>query len=178
MRPSPQQTMILRSFITLTIALLIVPVFLQDVQAEGMVIAPSKIITNSSFDDGNYRNKSSNDNTVKAIIGYPLAAGCRVQNYGWGFDMTLSQGAAFEATIPAFAMRYCYIDDNLIIEFDRGDVIDDLMGIDGSIDVEVSGEFTIVCEVCVDDECEDEFLTPSITRLSKIVSVDPNGSKR
>lgn len=144
-----------RLFIIFSTVLLLTPFFMTRAQAgDGMVIAPSTIVINANLNanDGNYRNSRENDddNTVKAIIPYVLDYGCELEedvSYAYfsirGFDAE---------PIESLSTRYCYVDDNLIVEFDRQKItgyiesyLDTMNASGGSVDVDVDGYYFIDC---------------------------------
>jgi hypothetical protein len=144
-----------RFFIIFSTVLLLTTLLITPVQAgDGMVIAPSTIVINANLNanDGTYRNNRENDddNTVKAIIPYVLDYGCELEadvSYAYfsirGFD---------SEPIESLSTRYCYVDDNLIVEFDRKKItgyiesyLDTMSASGGSVDVDVDGYYFIDC---------------------------------
>lgn len=149
-RPSGRQLLIV-----LTTALMVGAFFMQPVHAS-MVIAPSTVVVNSNTDDGAEKNSAANDTTIKAIISYksdPLPEGSQllvpedpeIVLYRAIPDET--PGATELILYPiesASSIRYCFEDDNLIVEFDRAAVTAYLLDekLNGVIDVVVQGAFT------------------------------------
>lgn len=115
-----------------------------------MVIAPSKIVVSSNGNTENYKSNNDSDNTVKAIIWYPLALndGERVDEDPSDMGMTILAENEEGVSIDASILRYCYVDDNLIVEFDREEVVKQLMdrGLVGPVEVNVFGSFNVVDE--------------------------------
>lgn len=109
-----------------------------------MVVAPSRIIVSSSGNTENYKLNNDSDNTVKAIIDYPLEVGAVVDEESFDIAMTFIVDGTIVGTIDALSLRYCYTDDNLIIEFDRQDVVNALLEEQGLVNVEVNGSFYVV----------------------------------
>ncbi|WP_155316480.1 hypothetical protein [Desulfosarcina alkanivorans] len=141
---------ITRLFITLAAVLLITPIWMPTAHAD-MVIAPSTIVSNANthINDDNYRNGRDKDTTVKAIIAYPLDSTCLlIQDAS---DVRFWESAQLEAEtgrfVEALSIRYCYIDDNLIVEFDRAEITAYLeeLEIKGDIGVVVEGTFRVTC---------------------------------
>lgn len=129
--------------------------------------------------DGNYRNSSTNDYTVKAIIQYaqtPLPPGSKLSNPIIDLYRKLSSGD-LEPITSAISIRYCFDDDVLIVEFDRSEVADYLSDekVRGFIDVVVKGEFTLttdtvfgvtasLTETIIEFEEEGQLLSTSPTK--------------
>ncbi|WP_218188413.1 hypothetical protein [Desulfosarcina cetonica] len=137
-----------------------------------MVVAPSKIIINSNVNAENYKLKNDNDNTIKAIIGYPLAEGDVVDEDPSDIVMTISIGDDVISTIEAFSLRYCYVDDNLIVEFDRSAVVRELLSgeVLGWVDVEVAGSFNVV-------DADGVVAAHEIYEIATILVSDPQSAK-
>jgi hypothetical protein len=140
-----------RLLITLAAVILITPVFFQNVQAS-MVVAPSTIIsnTNTNINDDNYRNNRNNDdNTVKAIIGYNLGSDCLLVQDPTDVRFWVSEAIedANGKYVEAISIRYCYVDLNLVVEFDREEITAYLeeLNVQGEIEVVVEGTFPVTC---------------------------------
>ena len=123
-----------------------------------MVIAPSTIVINANENASqeNLRNNrvSEDDNTGKAIIGYVLDGGCRVIDDATHVNFSVFPSYDGEY-IEALSIRYCYVDSNLIIEFDRNEVTNYLdsclepiqkSGDIAELAVSVAGSFMVSCD--------------------------------
>jgi hypothetical protein len=140
-----------RLIMMLTAVFFILPVFMPTAHAD-MVVAPSTIIsnTNTKINDDNYRNNRINDdiNTVKAIIGYNLGDCLLVQDPGdVRFWVSKERENVTDNFVEALSIRYCYVDLNLIVEFDREEITAYLEGLNvkGEIEVVVEGTFPVTC---------------------------------
>jgi hypothetical protein len=152
-----------RIVMMLTAVFFILPVFMPTAEAD-MVVAPSTIIsnTNTKINDDNYRNNRINDdvNTVKAIIGYNLGDCLLVQDpTDVRFWVSNEREVADGNYVEAISIRYCYVDDNLIVEFDREEITAylEVLNVNGEIDVVVEGTFPVTCSgskatLVIDDE--------------------------
>ena len=152
MRANLQKTMIVRSLIGLTIAFLVVPAFIEDVQAGGMVVAPSNIVISNAEPNRSRGVKVDGDNTIKAIIHYPLETGCKVDTDQSLFHFSVSEDD--DTSYGSDSVRYCYDDDNLIISFCREDIegylsaymaLNDIESGEG-LSVVVSGDLYVSCD--------------------------------
>ncbi|BBO92194.1 hypothetical protein DSCOOX_53740 [Desulfosarcina ovata subsp. ovata] len=158
--------MILSAFVA--ISLLYVPII-----CASMVVAPSKIVVNSNTNTENYRKNNNDDNTVKAIIPYYLEEDEVVIEDPSGITMTISydSGGDDEPTVSivvdAISLRYCYIDDNLIIEFDREYIEGEVLDLSGTVDVVVDGTFYL----------EDQDEPKTVNETGAIFIYNPSAEK-
>ena len=144
-----------------------------------MFIAPSTIVINSAFDDGNYRNKSTNDTMIKAILDYEqdsLLTGSRL------FDPQIIlyrvlPNEDLEFITSAESIRYCFDEDNLIVEFDRGAVVDYLSveKVKGLIDVALQGSFKLTPATVADGTMSltGSFIEVEVTEEGQLLSINP-----
>jgi hypothetical protein len=130
--------------------------------AADMTICPSKIVLNVSDENNSVKQD------VQAVVRQPMPSGCSLPT---DFDVSLiicsnsstSEGCSEETSpyVEAYDLRYCVVDDNFLVSFDRQAVEYALTGYD-FVPVMVYGTYSANCtadytnqergDVCTRDE--------------------------
>lgn len=169
-------------FITLVAIGFILSLFTVQQAFTSMVIAPSTIIIDLDSSAGNqkYRNQRDDDkdNTVKAIINYYLEEGCHVVNDPTNVTFSvLSDEIEAGNYVEALSIRYCDVDTNLIVEFDRNEITAYLKNLNitgdaAHLSVIVEGTFIVTCSLGSLGEIEQE-----ISEVSEIAVLGKRSRK-
>jgi hypothetical protein len=148
-----------------------------------MVIAPFKIVVDLDSSVGSQKNRNNRDNdennTVKAIISYDLEEGCHLVNDPTNVTFSvLSDKMEAIDNVRALSIRYCDIDNNLIVQFDRDEITAylqnlDIIGDTVHLSVIVEGTFIVTCSSEPAEEIERE-----VSEVSEIVVFGKRSRKK
>ena len=143
----------LRRIRPFTFVICVISVFiLSAVMSESMVMSPHKIILNANL-------KGKNQD-IQAVIGMPLPTGYVIDD----FDITLSfDGIDIAKAINA---RYCYVDDNLLVTFDRE-------GIQNNPDVVALAGKTVEAKV-VGTLLNPDNVVVNVSGSDSVIIIDPD----
>lgn len=148
-----------------------------------MVIAPSTIIIDLDSSKGNQKNRDKRDNddsnSIKAIISYYLEEGCQVVNDPTNITFSVLLDEMEESDyVGALSVRYCDVDNNLIVQFDRDEITAylekwNIIGDAIHLSVIVEGTFIVTCALDSLEEIEQE-----VSEVSEITVLGRRNKKK